>query len=406
MKINSFNKKIMSLILSAAISTGTGISLVKTAGAENINKNVKETTNLKDYDQSHKVVVITNKLEENGNHLMGATLQIKNEDGVIFDEWLTDGSEHISMLPEGNYVLHEKSAPSGYKISEDQKFTVKVKINEINAGVVHDDDPSVCWHYEGVPLYYVESKGQKEEVYCINQGLEEPNDIDYNGMILNEENIKSLMPDADPNMSSSELYHKVLDIIYHRTKAAEQFPNLTETEIRYITEYALKNYTSANVDDGGLFRRYKYDPNSNTKFVEDKGNGDALGQLAKHWWYYHSKQTLPDAYAELYKSLISDNDPHPEDMYLYVYSTNELTPEQEKYQNLLGIKWFDPYDENHTVNLTNINVFDEENIINLPQTGDDSNLLGCSLLCLGSGGFIAYEIIRNNKIKKKKLKNK
>lgn len=401
MKFSSLNKKIVSLILSAAISTGTGISLVKTASAENIKRNVKEVTS-NDYDQSYKVAVITNKLEENGNHLMGATLQIKNEEGKIFDEWLTDGSEHISMLPEGNYILHEKSAPKGYKISADQKFTVKVKINEINAGVVHDDDPAVCWHYEGVPLYYVESQGQKEEVYCINQGLEEPNDINYSGMILSEENIKSLMPDADPNMSSSELYHKVLDIVYHRSKASEQFPNLTETEIRYITEYALKNYTSANVDNGGLFRRYKYDPNSSTKFVEDLGNGNALGQLAKHWWYYHSKKTLPDAYAELYETLISDNDPHPEDMHLYVYSTDKLTPENEEYQNLLGIKFFDPYDKDYSVKLTNVNIFDEQEIINsLPQTGDDSNLLGYSLLGLGSGGYLAYEIIKKNKIKKK-----
>lgn len=404
MKFNLLNKRLTSLILSAAISTGTGVSLVKTAHAEPLKKNTKEEiTNLNDYSQSYKVVVITNKLEENGRHLMGATLQIKNEEGIVFDEWVSDGSEHLSMLPEGNYILHEKEAPKGYKISDDQKFTVKVKINEINAGVVHDDDPSVCWHYEGVPLYYVESKGQKEEVYCINQGLEEPNDIKYSGLVLTEENIKSFIPDADPNMSSSELYHKILDIIYHRSKVSEKFPNLSETEIRYITEYALKNYTSAMVDDGSLFRRYRYDSTSNTKFVEDKGNGNALGQLAKHWWYYHNRQTIPDVYAELYENLISSNDPHPIDMHLYVYSTNELTEEQDEYQNLLGIKWFDPYDKDYAVNLTNVNKFDEIEIINsLPQTGDDSNILGYSLLGLGSVGFLAFQKIKNNKIKKKR----
>lgn len=401
MKFNLSKKNITALVLSAAISTSTSFSLVKTAHAATLQNDVKVEI---DDNHSYKVAVITNKLEENGNHLMGATLQIKNEEGIIFDEWLTDGSEHVSMLPEGKYILHETNAPKGYKISEDQEFTVKITINKINAGVVHDDDPAVCWHYEGVPLYYVESKGQKEEVYCINQGLDEPNNINYSGVVLDEENIKLLAPDADPNMSNSELYHKILDIIYHRSKVLEKFSNLSETEIRYITEYALKNYTSANVDDGGLFRRYKYDPTAKEKFVEDKGNGNALGQLAKHWWYYHNKQTIPDVYAELYEWLISDNDPHPEDMHLYIYSTNELTPEQEKYQNLLGIKWFDPYDKDYIINLTNINKFDEiESINSLPSTGDNSNILGYSLFGLSSVGIIVFQKVKNNKIKKKKI---
>lgn len=330
--------------------------------------------------EEHKILVVTDKVDENGNSLKGAVLQILNFNGEIVDEWISDGSEHISMLPEGNYTLREKQAPDGYKISSDKSFVVKVVLNEINAGVDHDDSKDVCWHYDGVPLYYVESQGEKEEVYCVNQGWDEPNNTCYNGLILTEENLKDFIPDADNKMTNKELYDKILDIIYHRSKASEKFPELTETEIRYITEYALKNYTSAMVDDGALFRRYKYDPTNAKGHYEDLGNGDALGQLAKHWWYYHNKQQFPEVYALLYRYLINDDDPHPSDMYLYVYSTEQKTSEGYSYQNLLGIRWFDSYDDSYSVYLTCINELCDipdvpsEKVDHSPRTYDDSNL--------------------------------
>ncbi|MBQ3468815.1 MAG: hypothetical protein IJH18_01985, partial [Bacilli bacterium] len=184
-------------------------------------------------NESHKVSVITVKVDGEGVALVGATLQILDSNGNVVDEWVSDGKEHISMLPEGTYTLHEAGTPAGYTTSEDKTFTVKVEVNDINAGVVHDDSGTVCWHYGGVPLYYVESEGEREEVYCINQDWEEPHDIDYNGMVLDETNIRTFTPDSDPSMTDQELYDKVLDIIYHRSKAEELFPNLSEIEIRF-----------------------------------------------------------------------------------------------------------------------------------------------------------------------------
>ena len=154
----------------------------------NQNQEVQET-------EVHKVAVITTKVDEKGNPLKGAVLQIIDSNGNVVDEWISDGTEHESLLPEGDYVLHEKQAPNGYIKAKDKSFTVKVEINEINAGVIHDDSKDVCWHYLGVPLYYVESNGEKEEVYCINQNWEEPHDIGYNGQILTEDNILSFLPD-------------------------------------------------------------------------------------------------------------------------------------------------------------------------------------------------------------------
>lgn len=398
MKINK--KRLTALALSAILFGSAKFTLIKTAYASNVEiKKIEQTTN---YDNSsHKVAVITKKLDEKGLPLVGATLQILDSNGHVLDEWLSDGKDHISMLSEGDYILHEKRAPYGYMLANDKEFNIKVTVNNINAGVDHDDDKDVCWHYGGVPLYYIESEGKKEEVYCINQGWDEPNNINYDGSILTENNLKSLVPDADPNMSSNELYHKILDIIYHRNLAKEQFPDLSETAIRYITEYALKNYTSTMVDDGMLFRRYRYEPSVPSKFVEDFTNGDAIGQLAKHWWYYHGKQPIPDTFVDLYYFLISEKNPHPEDMFLYVYSTKSITADKNNYQNLLGVTWFDPYSENYTIDLLNKPITATSKTPSLPpKTGDNFPILPLSLTALTSASLSALIGIKN-KVKRK-----
>lgn len=354
---------------------------------------LSNSVNSKINNNEAKVAVITKKVDSSGFSLSGAVLQILDLNGNVLDEWTSDGKEHISFLPEGEYILHEKSAPNGYKISADQKFLVKIEEKNINAGVDHDTSNDVCWHYGGVPLYYIESNGEKKEAYCVNQELDEPNNISYDGQVLDMDNIRLFMPDADTSISNEELYNRVLDIVYLRNCAEDQFPNLSEIEIRYITEYALKNYTSAMVRDGDLFRRYKYDPSSKTKFVDDKGNGSALGQLAKHWWYYHNKQTLPDEYAQLFYYLTNNYNVHPENMNLYVYSTNSKTENNESYQNLIGVDWIDPYD--NSIELVKVN----ENV-EIPKTGDDNDLEIYTLLFLGSSIGLIATTKKLNKSKK------
>ena len=386
------------------------------------------------FTKTHKVAVITNKTDQNGNPLVGATLQILDQDGNVLDEWVSDGKEHISLIPEGNYILHEKLAPEGYIVSDDKDFTVEVKINEINAGVDHDDGHDVCWHYLGVPLYYIESEGVKEEVYCVNQGWEEPHDVNYDGLVLDETNIRQFVPDADPTLTDKQLYDKVLDIIYHRSKAEEFYPDLSEKEIRFITEYALKNYTSTMVNGGALFREYIYDPTNPKGYISDPGNGDAIGQLAKHWYVYHNHTRIPEEYVELFYYLINNEDLHPEDMYLYIFSTKNVTDDGETYQNLLGIKWFDPYDENYKVYLAVVNELDKTpeeppkepekpkkpekpvqpetqvsqqpvitNKTEVPNTGDPSQLYETLLALLASGSLSIGSI---NLLKKRKNKTR
>ena len=164
-----------------------------------------------------KVAIITTKVDDEGNPLVGATLQIIDKDGNVLDEWVSDGTQHISMIPEGDYILREKSAPEGYIVAADKEFNVKIDEKEVNAGVVHDDSHDVCWHYAGVPLYFVESEGMREEVYCINQNWEEPNGTNYDGKILDETNIRTFTPDADQTMTDAELYNQVLSKLYYDT---------------------------------------------------------------------------------------------------------------------------------------------------------------------------------------------
>lgn len=73
-----------------------------------------------------------------GNELAGATMQLIDADGNIYEEWISDGSDHvISTLPAGNYVLHEAAAPDGFVIATDIAFSVDVynvvTVDDINA---------------------------------------------------------------------------------------------------------------------------------------------------------------------------------------------------------------------------------------------------------------------------------
>ena len=384
------------------------------AADENETQPLEKNTTNENIDKP-KVAVVTTKVDENGNSLAGAVMQILDTNGNVLDEWVTDGTQHTTMLEEGDYILHEKSAPEGYIIGKDKPFTIKIEVADLDAGVDFSETP--CNHYGGTPLYYVEIEGQKSEVYCINQDLETPDENSiYDGAILNPEDIRNFTQqtvyiDAHQNkekidiseqsLSDEELYNKILDIIYHRQKASDIFTDLTEAEIRYVTESALKNYTNAGLtrvqrvnignepenyqsmdyyvtDDGKYtwylypwYRSFIYDPTApigQDIYKTVIGQGDAFGNLARHWSSGHNAKNSEEIrekiarYYELYLYLISDTDHHPSDMHLYIYSSNNKSLDISNfdfddgaYQNLIGITWFNPYDENHKVELTYIN---------------------------------------------------
>ena len=70
---------------------------------------------------------IIEKVDEQGNKLAGASLQILDEKGNVIDEFeSSEEAYEAKYLVEGKeYTLHEEKAPYSYQLAEDIKFTVK-----------------------------------------------------------------------------------------------------------------------------------------------------------------------------------------------------------------------------------------------------------------------------------------
>ena len=365
-------------------------------------------TILTEYENQTAKVIIS-KTNEEGELISGAKLQIVDSNGnVVVEPWISTDKPYEVMLPNGTYKLQELEAPDGYVKADDVEFVVKIEIPDVYANV--DVDPELCDHYKdgqgrkGVVLYYVEIGGVKQEVYCINQQLGTPDGTAYyDGEILDDVVIRNYTRQevnvdahynqevrdiSDQDLDNQELYDKLVDIIYHRHKATSKFSDLNETEIRYITELALKNYTNTgltevqrvdkdkvptNYDrydsyettDGKyiwylypMYRSFVYLPDAplgESIFTTNLGEGNAFGNLARHWSSGHSANTDPNVrtkvarYYELYQYLVGDDNndgivDHPSEMNLYIYSTETLhkyiykeVEYTEPYQNLLGI---------------------------------------------------------------------
>ena len=73
-----------------------------------------------------KLVEITKTDITNGNELEGAELEVIDEDGNTIDKWTSTKEPHkVKGLEEGKtYILKETTAPYGYEITEEIKFTV------------------------------------------------------------------------------------------------------------------------------------------------------------------------------------------------------------------------------------------------------------------------------------------
>ena len=94
--------------------------------------------------ENDEIELHISKKDVYGNELAGATMQLISADGSIFDEWVSDGTEHIvTKLPAGSYVLHEVASPDGFIISTDISFSIDknnvVTVEDINALATDED---------------------------------------------------------------------------------------------------------------------------------------------------------------------------------------------------------------------------------------------------------------------------
>lgn len=108
---------------------------------------------------------MTEVLKTNGSDLLsGAHMQILDEKGKIYDEWVSDGKSHISKgLPlDKKLILHEDKSPDGYAIAEDIYFTVKdyQKIEMIDNPIVDfrklDSESNI--YVKGVHMQFIDKE--------------------------------------------------------------------------------------------------------------------------------------------------------------------------------------------------------------------------------------------------------
>jgi len=108
--------------------------------AEDVKFTVKDTGEIQKVvmkDDYTKVEVSKQDIT-NSKELPGAKLTIFDKDGKEVESWVSEEKPHyIEKLPAGEYTLREVTAPDGYEVAEDVKFTVE-ETGEIQHVVMKD----------------------------------------------------------------------------------------------------------------------------------------------------------------------------------------------------------------------------------------------------------------------------
>ena len=108
--------------------------------AESITFTVGDTAEAQKIEMKDDVTKVEiSKTDISGKELPGAKLTILDKDGKTVESWTSEEKPHyIEMLPIGEYTLREESAPDGYLVAEDVKFTVE-DTGEIQKVVMKDE---------------------------------------------------------------------------------------------------------------------------------------------------------------------------------------------------------------------------------------------------------------------------
>ena len=108
--------------------------------AESITFTVEDTSEVQKVEMKDDVTKVQiSKTDISGKELPGAKLTILDKDGKTVESWTSEKKPHyIEMLPIGEYILREETAPDGYLVAEDVKFTVK-DTGEIQKVVMKDE---------------------------------------------------------------------------------------------------------------------------------------------------------------------------------------------------------------------------------------------------------------------------
>lgn len=177
------------------------------------------------------------KVDENENPLVGATLQVLDLDGNVIDEWISSEEPHeIVGLKHQKYILHEVSAPSGYRLMEDIEFEVTDEsevleiqaINEYTEVQIDKYDPSGNKLVGATMQIIDKATGEVVEEWTTTEETKVIEGLAHGDYILREINA--------PNG-----FQKVLDIEFTITDentihVFEVVDELTQTTIRKVDE--------------------------------------------------------------------------------------------------------------------------------------------------------------------------
>ena len=201
------------------------------------------------------------KVDENGNPLVGATLQVLDLDGKVVDEWIsTDKPHEILGLKHQKYILHEVAAPSGYRLMEDMEFEVTDQaetlviqaINEYTEVHIDKYDPSGNKLFGATMQIINKATGEVVEEWITTDETKVIEGLPHDDYILRE-------------ITAPDGFQKVLDIEF----------TITDENKIHVFEVT-DELTRVEID--------KYEPNGNKLFgaimqIINK----ATGEVAYEW---------------------------------------------------------------------------------------------------------------------------
>ena len=136
--------------------------------------------------ENAKTKVTIKKVDEDGNNLAGATLQILDDEDNVIEEWTSNSTAHVisGVLEFGKqYTLHEESAPDGYVVGQDQTFTISrtdnnktvTMVNKKTSVKISKTDIASGNELSGATLQVLNSSGSVVEEWISNG---EPHEIE------------------------------------------------------------------------------------------------------------------------------------------------------------------------------------------------------------------------------------
>lgn len=120
-----------------------------------------------------------------GEEVIGAKLELRDEDGTLIDTWVTDGKPHyIDRLPEGTYTLTEVLAPTedGYTTAE--TITFEISGDDVVTKVEMKDDFTVVEISKVDLINKDEIEGAVMEIYRYITTVEKEEIKDEDGNVI------------------------------------------------------------------------------------------------------------------------------------------------------------------------------------------------------------------------------